>query len=87
MFVLTNQELNNLRSRIVTSSWGGVRYPPMAFTGQGVAMLSSELKSERAIQVNIAVMRAFVKMRNLLSTNKKLAHKLMELEKAADRAR
>jgi phage regulator Rha-like protein len=81
MFVLTNQELRNLRSQIVTSSWGGTRYKPMAFTEQGVAMLSSVLNSQRAIEVNIAIMRAFVRMRELLATNKKMAAKLDELEK------
>ena len=59
----------------------GLRHPPMAFTEQGVAMLSSVLKSERAIEVNIAIMRAFVRKRQLLATNKKLAQKLVELEK------
>ena len=55
MFVLTNQEVRNLRSQIVTSSWGGRRYLPMAFTEQGVAMLSSVLNSDRAIQVNVQI--------------------------------
>ena len=59
MFVLTNQEVRNLRSQIATSSWGGTRHIPMVFTEQGVAMLSSVLKSKRAIQVNIAIMRTF----------------------------
>jgi len=59
MFELTRDEFKNLRSQFVTSSWGGTRYPPMAFTEQGVAMLSSVLKSDRAIQVNIHIMRAF----------------------------
>ena len=60
MFQLTKQEYDNLRSQIVTSSWGGRRYPPYAFTEQGVAMLSSVLRSKRAIQVNVEIMRAFV---------------------------
>jgi len=59
----------------------GLRYSPMAFTEQGVAMLSSVLNSKRAILVNIAIMRAFVKMREMLGTNTKLAQKLAELEK------
>ena len=84
MFELTNQEFTNLRSQIVTSSlpqWGGTRYTPMAFTQEGVAMLSSVLRSARAVQVNIAVMRAFVRLREALATNKVLARKLAELEK------
>jgi len=80
MFLLTRQEVMNLRSQFVTSSWGGLRYLPYAFTEQGVAMLSSVLNSERAVQVNIAIMRAFVKLRQILSINKELAHKLAELE-------
>ncbi len=63
MFVLTKREFVILRSQIVTSSWGGRRYPPYAFTEQGVAMLSSVLNSERAILVNIQIMRAFAKLR------------------------
>jgi hypothetical protein len=59
MFQATSDESENLRSRIVISSWGGRRYLPFVFTEQGVAMLSSVLKSDRAIQVNIAIMRAF----------------------------
>ena len=81
MFQLTQQEIANLRSQFVTSSWGGRRYRPYAFTEQGVAMLSSVLKSERAIQVNIAIMRAFVRLRQMVSTHKALTEKLAELEK------
>jgi phage regulator Rha-like protein len=80
MFVLTNQEVRNLRSQIATSSWGGTRYIPMAFTEQGVAMLSSVLNSKRAIDVNIAIMRAFVKMREILATNKEFSAKLEKME-------
>jgi len=81
MFQLNNDEYEILKSQIATSSWGGVRRAnPYAFTEQGVAMLSSVLNSERAIQVNIAIMRAFVKLRQILSTHKELAHKLNELE-------
>ena len=81
MFQLTNGEFDNLKSQIVTSSWGGLRRAtPYAFTEQGIAMLSSVLKSERAIDVNILIMRAFVKMRQILSTHKELADKLNELE-------
>ncbi|MBY0472190.1 ORF6N domain-containing protein [bacterium] len=72
MFVLSEQELTNLRSQFATSSsgWGGNRVSPFAFTEQGIAMLSSVLKSERAISVNIAIMRAFVQMRRLVTSNK-----------------
>ncbi len=86
MFQLTNQEVINLKSQIVTSSWGGIRRAnPYAFTEQGVAMLSSVLRSKRAVQVNIAIMRAFVKLREILSTHKELAHKLAELERKIER--
>jgi uncharacterized membrane protein len=75
-----------LKSQIVTSSWGGIRRAnPYAFTEQGVAMLSSVLKSKRAIQVNIAIMRIFVKLRELFSTHKELAHKLTELERKIEK--
>jgi hypothetical protein len=81
MFQLTKDEFANLISQIAISSWGGVRKLPYAFTEQGVAMLSSVLNSQRAIQVNIAIMRAFVKLRELLLTHKDLAEKIAELEK------
>ena len=82
MFQLNNQEVITLRSQFVTSKSGkgGRRYIPYVFTEQGVAMLSSVLNSERAILVNIAIMRAFVKLREVLSTHKGLAHKLKQLE-------
>jgi phage regulator Rha-like protein len=80
MLELTMQELEILRSQIATSSWGGERYLPYAFTEQGVAMLSSVLNSERAIEVNIAIMRAFVRMREILLTHKDLAAKIAALE-------
>ena len=67
MFEMTYQEFKDLRSQIVTSSWGGSRYKPMAFTEQGVAMLSSILRSDRAIQVNIQIMRTFTKIRHMIS--------------------
>jgi hypothetical protein len=69
---------------VTSSLWGGERYPPMAFTEQGVAMLSSVLNSQRAMQVNIAIMRAFVQLRSLLATHADLARKLEELEKKHD---
>ena len=84
MFQLTSQEFENLRLQFATSSWGGRRYRPYAFTEQGVAMLSSILKSKRAIQVNIAIMRAFVRLRELLATHKDLARKLAAMEKKYD---
>ncbi len=80
MFQLTKEEFENLRSQIVTSSWGGRRYLPYAFTEQGVAMLSSVLNSKRAIQVNIAIMRVFVNIRRLVSANKIILTKLNQLE-------
>ena len=82
---LSQKEFKNLRSQSVTSSWGGRRYLPYAFTEQGVAMLSSVLNSERAIQVNIAIMRAFVKLRKILSTHKELVYKLNELERKVEK--
>jgi phage regulator Rha-like protein len=85
MFKLTTEELISLRSQIVTSKRGGMRYSPYAFTEQGVAMLASVLHSKRAIQVNIAIMRAFVKLRQILSTHKELAHKLAELERKTEK--
>ena len=82
MFVLTGGEYNDLRCQSGTLERGQhAKYLPMAFTEQGVAMLSGVLTSKRAIQVNIAIMRAFVRMRELLSTNKELAQRLAELEK------
>jgi hypothetical protein len=84
MFQLTNQEVANLKSQFVISSWGGRRAAPYAFTEQGVAMLSGVLNSKRAVQVNIAIMRAFVKLREMISSNKELAKKLLELEKKYD---
>lgn len=85
MFQLTTEEFRNLKSQIVTSSWGGLRRAtPYAFTEQGVAMLSSVLRSKRAVLVNIEIMRAFVGLRRLLATNENLAHKLAALEKKYD---
>ena len=81
MFQLSPREFDRLRSQFVTSNGrGGRRYLPVAFSEQGVAMLSSVLNGERAIQVNIAIMRAFVRIREILSTHKELARKLDELE-------
>lgn len=80
MFQLSKREFENLRSQIVTSSWGGRRYLPYVFTEQGVAMLSSVLNSKRAISVNIAIMRIFVNIRRLVSTNKGILNRLSRLE-------
>jgi len=85
MFQLTRVEYANLKSQFVTSSWGGARRAaPYAFTEQGVAMLSSVLRSQRAVQVNIAIMRTFVKLRQMLSSNRDLARRLNEVEKKYD---
>jgi len=87
MFQLNKKEFDSLRSQIVTSNAGrgGRRYFPYVFTEQGVAMLSTVLRSERAVHVNIEIMRAFVRLRKLLATNAVLAQKLKELEKKYDR--
>jgi len=84
MFELTKDEFQNLRSQIVTSSWGGARYIPMAFTEQVVAMLSSVLKSDRAVEVNIQIMRVFVKLRRMVIDNKELRKELEELKQITD---
>ncbi len=84
MFQLTKREFDDLRSQFVTSNRGGRRYPPYAFTEQGVAMLSSVLRSERAIRVNIEIMRAFVELRRMPASHADLAHKLSALEKKYD---
>jgi cell shape-determining protein MreC len=81
MFQLTDEEFRNLRSQIVTSSWGGSRFRPMVFTEQGVAMLSSVLNSERAIFVNIQIIRVFTRMRAMIESHKEILRKLEMLEK------
>ena len=87
MFVLSEDEFQNWRSQFVTYNGDrmGLRYSPMAFTEQGVAMLSSVLNSERAVEVNIAIMRIFVRMRRIADTHKSLRYKLEEMEKKYDR--
>ena len=80
MFRLTKKGARNLRFQFGITSWGGRRARPYAFTEQGVAMLSSVLNSGRAVKVNIAIMRAFVKLRETLETNRQLARKFEELE-------
>lgn len=85
MFQLTKEEFDTLRSQSgISSRWGGRRYPPYAFTEQGVAMLSSVLRSKRAVQVNIEIMRAFVHLREILASHKGLARKLDDLERKYD---
>ena len=85
LFQLDDQEFTNLRSQFVTSSWGGTRYRPYAFSEQGVAMLSSVLRSPRAVAVNIEIMRAFVRMRAMIESNKALAKKIAALESKYDK--
>ncbi len=80
MFQLNNQEVTNLRSQSVTSSWGGQRWAPYAFTEHGIAMLSTVLKSRKAIQINIEIMRAFVALRQIAYSYKDLAERLKLLE-------
>src|SRR5258708_24176977 len=81
MFQLTEEEFENLKSQNVISSWGGTRKLPLAFTEQGVAMLSSVLNSETAIDVNIQIIRIFTRMRELLLTHKDILIKLEQIEK------
>src|SRR6185369_939506 len=82
MFQLSKIESDNLRSQFGTSSWGGERYLPLAFTEQGVAMLSSVLNSKQAIEVNIRITRIFTKMREMLFSNKDILLKLNQLERS-----
>ena len=86
MFQLTLEEVESLRSQSATSNKGrgGRRYAPLVFTEQGIAMLSTVLNSERAIHVNIEIMRAFVRLREMLATHKDLARKLDAMEKKYD---
>lgn len=92
MFQLTKEEFESLRSQTVisnlksqfaisSSGWGGRRHPPDAFTEQGVAMLSSVLRSKRAVAINIEIMRAFVRLREMILSNKDLARKLDALDR------
>jgi propanediol dehydratase small subunit len=84
MFQLSDGEFENLKSQTAISRWGGRRTPPFAFTEQGVAMLSSVLKSERAVNVNIAIMRTFVALRRMIASNEELASKIDDMEKKYD---
>jgi len=81
MFQLTKEEFENLKSQNATSSWGGRRKLPSAFTEHGVLMLSSVLNSERAVSVNIQIMRIYTKMREMLMTNQEILLKLEQLER------
>lgn len=86
MFPLTRAEFDHLKSQFVTSSWGGMRRAlPYAFSEQGIAMLSSILRSSKAIKVNIEIIRAFVRLREMLASNAELARKLDELEQKYDK--
>jgi len=80
MFELVQEELENLRSHFGTSSWGGVRYFPMAFTEPGVAMLSSILNSDRAISVNIHIIRIFIRLREVLMSNADILNRVNQVE-------
>jgi len=84
MFQLTKQEVTILKCHFGTSSWGGTRKLPRVFTEHGVAMLSSVLRSKQAVQVNIAIMRTFARLRQLLASHKDLARKLDEMEEKFD---
>ncbi|NOX86320.1 MAG: ORF6N domain-containing protein [Chlorobi bacterium] len=84
MFQLSKTEFENLKSQFVMSSWGGRRSLPFAFTEHGSLMLASVLKSKIAVQASISIVRAFVKLREILSTNKDLANKIAEMEKNYD---
>lgn len=84
MFKLTEEEFENLRTQFATSSWGGTRYLPFAFTEQGVAMLSSVLTSSKAIEVNIQIVRTFVFLRQYAMSHAEITEKLNKLESRFD---
>jgi len=85
MFQLSKEEFDDLRRQSGTSSqWGGRRYPPYAFTEQGVAMMSGVLRSPRAVRVNIEIMRVFVRLRQMVTAHEELARRLDKLEKKYD---
>jgi len=85
MFQLDQDEWSDLRSQIVTSTRGGTRYAPHAFTEQGIAMLSSVLRSPPAVQVNMEIMRAFVRLRRMLNEHQELSRRIDEMEGRYDR--
>ena len=80
-FILTKEEFQNLRFQFGTSSWGGERYLPFVFTEHGILMLSSVLNSTRAVEVNIQIMRVFVKLKEMMLSHKELARKVEDLER------
>ncbi|MFM7217385.1 MAG: ORF6N domain-containing protein [Bacteroidota bacterium] len=84
MFQLSSDEWENLRSQIVTSSWGGIRHKPHAFTEQGVAMLSSILNSDSAIKMNISIIRTFIHLRHVSMAHQDLQSRIASLEKKYD---
>ena len=84
IFQLELEEWQNLKSQFVISSWGGIRTAPYAFTEQGIAMLSSVLRSPQAVQVNIEIMRAFVRLRRILSEHQEISQRLNDLESRYD---
>jgi len=86
MFALTKEELDNLKSHTVISSWGGSRKMPFAFTEHGVSMLSAVLRSDQAVRVSIAIIRSFVAMRELAAANKDIALRVNNLERSHKRA-
>ncbi len=86
MSVLTLEEAKNLKSQTVISSWGGRRKPPSVFTEHGVAMLSTVLRSERAVEVSIMIVRSFIRMRELMAANKDIAARVDNLERSHKRA-
>jgi hypothetical protein len=84
MFELTQEEFKNLRTQFASSSWGGSRYPPFAFTEHGAVMLASILNSETAVKASLFVVRTFVKLRQLTGSYKELAEKVVQLEEKYD---
>jgi len=84
MFILTNHAVRNLSTQIATSSWPGPRYKPMAFSEQGVAMLSTVLNSKRTILVNIQIMRTFTRLRQMLASHKDLRQKVADMDSKYD---
>ncbi|MCE3225863.1 MAG: DNA-binding protein [Bacteroidetes bacterium] len=84
MFELTRPEFENLRSQFVTSSWGGTRYMPNAFTEQGVAMLASVLNSDKAISINIQIVRVFTRIRQMLIDNTELRLAIEDIRKKTE---
>ena len=84
MFQLTEEELHNLRSQIVTSSWGGSRYLPHAFKEHGLLMLANVLKSDRAVRVSLQIVRVFIRMREMIQEYRELITRIEKIEKRQD---